>query len=181
ITKKIDTYTRADGTVGVRTNSFTYAANDLDLVLHVGPAGEQVVSNYFNNAYHQPDASYDALNQATLFTYNASRQLTKIVRPSGLTTTNIYLSGGSNPGRLDKTIDIEIARTNSYTYSNGLIASHTDERGLTTTSYWDSLQRLVGVAYPNGTISNRFTLLDLASTKDRLGQWTYFGYNAIRQ
>ena len=54
-----------------------------------GPNGEQVVSNYLasGNIYHQPDASYDALNQETRFTYDANRLLTSVHRPSGLTTT----------------------------------------------------------------------------------------------
>src|SRR5207249_4488513 len=60
--------------------------------------------------------------------------------------------------------------------------SHTDERGLTTTNYWDNLQRLTGVKYPDGTTaSNRYSALDLTSTKDRLGYWSYTGYNSIRQ
>src|SRR5436190_11831335 len=45
ITQKIDTYTLANGSVGTRTNTFIYGANDFDLVLHIGPSGEQVVSN----------------------------------------------------------------------------------------------------------------------------------------
>jgi hypothetical protein len=44
------------------------------------------------------------------------------------------------------------------------------------------LQRLTSVAYPDGTtISNRYTRLDLTATKDRLGAWTYFGFDAVRR
>jgi YD repeat-containing protein len=52
---------------------------------------------------------------------------------------------------------LEIKRTNSYAYTNGLVLTHTDERGLTTTNYWDDLQRLTRVDYPNGSISNIYT------------------------
>ncbi len=115
-TEEISTYTRTDGSVGLRTNVFIFAQNGIDLLRHVGPQGEQVVSNYFNNSYHQPDKSYDALNQETLYTYNTNRQLTSFHGPSGLTTTNIYFANGNATNRLDQTIDLEIGRTNSYTY-----------------------------------------------------------------
>ena len=62
----METYTKSDGSIGTRANSFAYGANAVDMTLQIGPQGEQVVSNYFN-AYHQPLASYDALNQATLY------------------------------------------------------------------------------------------------------------------
>jgi RHS repeat-associated protein len=167
-----------------RTNTFTYAANNIDLTLHVGPDSGQVVSNYFN-AYHQVLASYDALNQETAYTYDGNtRVLTSITRPTGLSTTNIY--DGNN--RLQKTIDLQISRTNSYTwYASGDVESHTDERGLSVTNYWDGLHRLVATKYPdNTTVSNFYTvgatkILDLTATKDRLGWWTYFGYDALRR
>ena len=181
-TNTVETYTQPDGSIGLRTNTFIYAANGNDLVLYLGPQNEQVVSNYFGSAYHQPDASYDALNQETRYTYNASRQLTSRKGSGGLTTTNIYFPSGSSLGHLDKTIDLEIKRTNSYTYLNGLVYSHTDERGLTVTNYWDNLQRLTGEKYPDGTTtSNRYTALDVTARKDRLGNWAYTGFNAIRQ
>ncbi|HEX5221928.1 MAG TPA: hypothetical protein VFZ59_20365, partial [Verrucomicrobiae bacterium] len=181
-TKMVETYTQPNASIGTRTNTFTYAGNGVDLVLHIGPQGEQVVSNYFGNAYHQVDASYDALNQETKFTYNASRQLTSIHTPGGLTTTNIYFTSGDAEDRLQKTIDLEINRTNSYTYSGDLVYSHTDERGLTVTNYWDGLSRLTGRKYPDGTTtSNIYTALDITATKDRMGFWSYAAYNGIRQ
>jgi RHS repeat-associated protein len=180
-TREIATYTKPDGSTGLRTNTYTFSMDNIDFVQQIGPTGEQVVSNYFNG-YHQPLASYNALNEATLFTYDANHLLIKVVRPSGLTTTNIYFPSGPNINRLDTTIDLEINRTNSYTYTSGLIYSHSDERGLKTTNYWDNLERLIGVAYPDGsTISNRYTVLDITASKDRLNQWSYFGYNSVRQ
>jgi len=181
-TNIVETYTQPNGAIGLRTNQFVYAANGLDLVLHIGPQGEQVVSNYFGNTYHQVDASYDALDQATRYTYNGYRQLTSLKTPAGLTTTNLYFTSGDALNRLDKTIDLEINRTNAYTYAGDLVYSHTDERGLTVTNYWDGLSRLTGRKFPDGTtLSNRYTALDLTATKDRLGYWAYTGYNGIRQ
>ena len=47
-------------------------------------------------------------------------------------------------------------------------------------------QRLRGIRYPDGTTISNFysdsiTPLDLTAIKDRLGHWTYFGYNPVRQ
>ncbi len=179
----VETYSQQyNTTVDLRTNAYSYAANNLDLLQQIGPLGEQVVSNYVSNSFHQPDISYDALDQATHYAYNSDRRVTSLSLPSGLTTTNIYLTSGSDSGLLATTIDLQINRTNSYTYTSGLVYSHTDERGLATTNTWDNLQRLTSVTYPDGTyISNTYTNLDLAATKDRLGNWKHYGYNSIRQ
>ncbi|HEX5218590.1 MAG TPA: hypothetical protein VFZ59_03395, partial [Verrucomicrobiae bacterium] len=180
-TKMVETYTQPGGNIGTRTNTFTYAGNGIDLVLHIGPQGEQVVSNRFNG-FHQVTNSFNALNELTEYTFNANRQLTSIRTPGGLTTTNIYFSSGASEDRLDKTIDLEINRTNSYTYSGDMVDSHTDERGLTVTNYWDGLARLTGRKYPDGTTtSNIYTALNVTATKDRMGFWSYASYNGIRQ
>jgi RHS repeat-associated protein len=180
----IATYTAPNGTATFRTNTFAYAANDIDLLQQIGPNSEQVVSNYFSpgNTFHRPDASYDALNQPTAYYYNANRQLAGMVSASGLTTTNFYLTSGASINFLATNIEIEISRTNSYTCNNGLVYSHTDERGVITTNYFDALQRLTGMGFPDGTTtSNLYTALDLTAAKDRLGNWTRFLYNSIRQ
>jgi RHS repeat-associated protein len=182
VTNDVSTYSQPSGAIGLRTNVFTFATNNIDLLLHTGPLGEQVVMNRYLSTQHQPDASFDALNQETRYTYNANHQVVTVSYPTGLTTSNIYFTGGAAVNQLQTTIDIEIGKTNSFTYANGLVFTHTDERGLTTTNLWDNLQRLVGVAYPDGTASsNIYTLLDLTDTEDRLGNWTHYGYNAIRQ
>jgi len=184
VTNLIATYTAPSGSVALRTNLIIFAANGIDLLQTIGPNQEQVVSNYFaaGNVYHQPDASYDALNQQTLYTYSANRLLTSIQRPSGLTTTNLYFTSGTAVNRLQTTIDLEISRTNAFTHASGLVQSHTDERGLVTTNFWDNLQRLTGIRYPDSsTVSNIYTALDRTAAKDRLGYWSYFGFNPLRQ
>src|SRR6266540_4071716 len=100
-----------------------------------------------------------------------------------MTTTNVYFTSGTSANRLDKTIDVEITRTNAYTYlSNGLVQTHTDERGLARTFTYDNLERVTGSSYPDGTTtSNRYTALDVTAIKDRLNYWTYFGFDSIRR
>ncbi len=73
-------------------------------------------------------------------------------------------------------------RTNAFTYTNGLVLTHTDERGLTTTNTWDNLQRLTKVAFPDGTSTTyTYSNLDLVQITDRLGFVTSYVYNSIRQ
>jgi RHS repeat-associated protein len=184
VTQTIGTYSKTDGSVGLRTNNLYYAANNVDLLQWLGPNNEQVVSNYFSagNVYHQPDATYDALSQSTSYLYNGNRQVMRVISPASLTTTNTYFSSGTYANWLSSSVDVDISRTNSYTYANGLVYSHTDERGLITTNTWDNLQRLTGTTFPDGTtISNQYTALDMTGTKDRDGNWTRFLYNALRQ
>ena len=99
---------------------------------------------YDNN--HQVLFRTNALGEVTSYTYNATEQVTSITLPNGLVTTNLY----GNNGFLAQQIVVGFS-TNSYTYTNGLVYTHTDERGLTTTNTWDALQRLTQVAYPDGT------------------------------
>jgi YD repeat-containing protein len=183
--QEISTYSLPNGNVALRTNTFYYGTNDVDLYQWVGPNNEQVVSNYFStgNTFHKPDASYDALGQQTTFTYNSYGQVTQISRPTGLATINIYAAAGPGINRITNTTELQISRTNVYTYyPDGLINTHTDERGLTTTMFWDNLQRPTGVSYPDTTTtSNLYTALDLTGVKDRLGNWTSYQYNALRE
>src|SRR5439155_8109243 len=148
---------------------------DIDLLRVVGPRGE-TNAQFDYNGNHQVLAETNAVGDVTTFTYDSESRLTSVRTPSLLTTTNIYGAGG----RLATTIDIEIGRTNNFIWTNGLVYTHTDERGLTTTNTWDALQRLTGATDSRGSISNRYTFLDLTATKDRLGNWTYFAYNSIR-
>jgi YD repeat-containing protein len=85
----------------------TSRANNIDLLQEVGPNVEQVIRNYFasGNSLHLPDASYDALNQETLYSYNTYGQLTGIQRPGGLVTTNVYFTSGDDVSRLAYTYD----------------------------------------------------------------------------
>jgi YD repeat-containing protein len=187
VTQDTSTYSKTDGTVGLRTNTYNYAGNNVDLVQWVGPNGEQVVSNYFNG-YHQPLASSDALNQLTTFTYNGNQQLTSRTGPSGLIVTNTFYPSGTYQDWLLSRVETDgtlTFHTNGYTYANGLVASRADERGLVVSNFWDNLERLTGIRYPEGTnfstMSNVFTCLDLTATKDRLDHWSYAGFNSVRQ
>ena len=73
--------------------------------------------------------------------------------------------------------------SNIFTWnSDGTLRSHSDARNLAVTNYWDALHRLTGVLYPDGTTaSNVYTYLDVTAVKDRMTNWTFYGYNALRE
>ena len=175
-TNIISTWTQPDGSVGTRTNSYVYADNGQDLLATIRADGVTSAS-YGYNSNHQVLFQTNALGEVTRSTYNSNEQRTSTILPSGFVTTNIY----GTDGFIAQQIAIGFS-TNSFTYTNGLVYNHTDERGLTVTNTWDALQRLTKVSYPDGTsISYSYKNLDLAKVVDRLGHTTSYGYNAIRQ
>jgi YD repeat-containing protein len=78
-------------------------------------------------------------------------------------------------------IDLEINRTNTFTYTNDLVYTHTDERGLSTTNAYDSLNRLTNSANPLGAITYLYSKLDVVQVKDRMGFTNSFAYDAVRR
>jgi RHS repeat-associated protein len=171
----INTYTSGGG-IALRTNLFTCAANHIDVLTATNALGVLTSSNVFNGN-HQVLTNIDALGEKTVYIYNASNQVSSITRPNGLVTTNIFNPDNS----LAQQIVIGFS-TNTFTYTNDLVLTHTDPRGLNITNFWDNLNRLTGMLYPDGSsISNIFTFLDLTATRDRLGNWTYFAYDSMRR
>jgi len=183
VTLEASTYSVGQ-TVALRTNTYIYSGDGMDLLQAVGPDG---VTNaaYAYNGNHQILFATNALGEVTGYTYNNNGQITSITLPSGLITTNIY----DGNGWLITTCDYAIEngstvyfRTNSYTYSKGLVHTHTDERGLTTLNTWDALQRLRRVDFPDGTfITNSYDKLDLWRVVDRMGHVDACGHDSMRR
>ena len=119
------------------------------------------------------------IGQTIAFTFTNFNRITSIQLPSGLTTTNIYNSGGF----LDHTTDVQINRTRGYAYStNGMPSTYTNELGLVVNLFWDNLLRLAGASFPDGTtISNVYTALDVTAQKGTaLVIGVPFGYDGLR-
>jgi RHS repeat-associated protein len=174
-TNVINTYS-VSGTVYTRTNRYVYASNGNDLLLSIGPDG---VTNaaYSYDSNHQVLFMTNALGEVIGYTYNANEQITNITQPNGLVTANIYDVNGFLAQQIITGIS-----TNSYTYTNGLVYTHTDERGLITTNTWDALERLTSTFYPDGSyVSNVYTFLDRTAAKDRMGNWTTYIYDSMRR
>jgi YD repeat-containing protein len=130
--------------------------------------------------------NWNALNEMTLYAYNAKGQLTNLNRPSGLQTAYLYFSTGTYAGWLDKTIDYEVVsgsnqyyRTNVYDTANRLVSVR-DSFGAVTNTYNNQslittasnvLDRLSSVSYDRG---DRVT-----SRTDANGLTTGFGYDDL--
>jgi RHS repeat-associated protein len=125
-----------------------------------------------------PNYATNGVNEVTTLAWTFGDRLAGTKTPAGLTTTNLY--NGNN--QLWKTVDIEIGRTNSLGYyTNNLIATITNELELVVNITWDNLIRPTSVLFPDNTyISNRFDRLDLGGSRDRLGNWTSYGYDGAR-
>jgi RHS repeat-associated protein len=135
----------------------------------------EIVSSYVRVV---PDRVTNGLGEVAVFALTGPDRVTEVQWPSGLTTTNVYNSSNF----LTQTIDLQIHRTNSFAYStNGLPSVWTNALGLPVNLSWDNLLRLTSVSFPDSTtISNVYTNLDLGARKDRLGHWTYFGYDRLQ-
>jgi RHS repeat-associated protein len=179
----ISTYSSSGGVV-LRTNIFTYDANGVDLLTSTDASTVRISSNSYNG-FHEVLTNFNALNEMTVYTYNSVEQVTSITRPSGLVTTNIYATNNL----LTTTFEYATTgggttyyRTNSYAYTNDLVYTHTDERGLTTINTWDNLQRLLRTDFADGTyITNTYSKLDFVKLVDRLGFPATFGYDSMRR
>lgn len=176
VTTNITTYS-SGGAVALRTNTFVYASNNIDRIMAYNAAGVLVSSNSFNTN-HKVLVHYNVLNEQTTFAYNDNQQLASVLSPTGLLTTNIY---DAPTHQLSTAIGVGYA-TNTFTYTNDLVQTHTDSRGLTTANTWDALNRLTSITYPDGSyVSNVYTKLDLTATRDRLANWTDFGYDNLQR
>lgn len=155
-----------------------YATNGLGQVIsNTYTAGGNPVTIYDNWIGTTGDSNSDYGNFVATF-FPGYSKVSSTTSVAGLTTTNFYNANGF----LTRTIDLQIGRTNSFGYTtDGLIGSLTNELGLNLSAAWDSLLRLTSVQYPDGTsISNIYGKLDLTAKQDRLGHWTYYGYDGAR-
>jgi RHS repeat-associated protein len=176
VLNNVSTYS-SNNTVALRTNIFTYdSTNGIDLLTITNAMGTLVSSNAYDTN-HEVVTNYDALSEMTVFAYNTNKQIIGVTFPNGLVISNQY---GAD-GYISQQVLVGFS-TNSFTYTNALLLTHTDPRGLTTTNTWDSLNRLTSVVFPDGTyISNAYSTLDLGAQKDRLGNWTQFQYDNMRR
>jgi len=175
------TYYNNDSSSATYSNFFD--ASGTILQYETGPRGEltrgygyhPVITNLLTSVTN-------AVGDVIRYTHDPdSLKVTSITFPGGMLRTNIYYASGSNQGFLAQQIDVGF-RTNSFAYTNGNLWVQTNELGLVTTYAYDNLNRLVSTAFPDGTtISNIYDKLDMVAVKDRLNQWTRYGYNAVQQ
>jgi RHS repeat-associated protein len=185
-----ESYTQTDGSLGVRTNWYHYSTNGVDLLAFTNAAGQYVNLGY--NTNHQVTLVTNALGEASQVGYDSwTRNLTSLSLRGGQTATLSYYAPGSPPtGSTNSLLQSITVQPQNLTnqiadYTGGLPrvvqTSGTGLPALTVTNFWDGLNRLTGTAFPDGTtVSNTYDRLYLGATKDRLGHWTRYGYDALQ-
>jgi RHS repeat-associated protein len=176
------TYYSNGGNPQATYNSF-YDSSGTILQYETGPRGELTRGYGYDPIVPALlDFVTNAVGDSIRYTHDlATLKVTSITFPTGLVRTNIYYSSGPEAGFLEIQSDIGF-RTNSFAWLNGDMVAKTNELGLVTTYSYDSLNRLTGAAYPDGTTtSNVYNNLDVVGVKDRLNQWTLYNYNSLRQ
>ena len=168
-----------------RTHTYLFATNNIDIVstrLQTGSLDVLESSNVVNS-YHQVVTNYNALGEMTRYEYNSERQMTGAYYPDGLRKDYTYGTNGFLASVVDRDTAGDIYfHTNSYTWTNGYLLTHTDAHGLTVTNMWDALGRLTKVSFPDGTsINHSYEKLDRVKTVDRLGYTQGYAYNGFRE
>jgi RHS repeat-associated protein len=181
-TNIVDTYSAGYGAqVQTRTNTYIYdPSNGIDLLQVIGPLGETLMG-YAYDSNHDVIRMTNAVGEVTSYTVDSSGRLTSTHTPAGLTTTNIYFASGAYTNYLEQAIDIQIDRTNTYSYANDLVYIYTNELGLIATNIYDNLQRLTNTSDSRGAISYVYSNLDLVKITDRMGFTNTFEYDADRR
>src|SRR5260370_14994427 len=72
---------------------------------------------------------------------------------------------------------VDSGQFSAVAYTNGLVWTTSNERGVTMTNAYDVLMRLINSSDPRGTVSSTYTNLDLISAVDRMGHVSTFGYD----
>jgi len=177
VTNLVESWSSPGGTLGTRTRSYTYAANGIDLVAHNGP-NNNLIAGFGYNSYHQVTTRTNAVGEITSFSYDNIGRLAQQTTPAGLATTYSY----GTSGRLAVVSRQPVGGSESFTWQNGRVRTHTDARGWMRTFSWDALGRLTRVEYPGGTHhSYLYNKLDLWKVTDRLGHITKFEYDSMRR
>jgi RHS repeat-associated protein len=172
--------TRTDP-VGRRT-SYTYAANDIDLLTVRNTTGSlnDLLSTYGNyTAQHRPQTVTDAAGQTTTMTYDAAGQVLTVTNPKQEMTTYLY----NTDGQLVSVTGPVTGAITSYTYDlQGRVRTVTDADDYTITTDYDVFNRPTRVTYPDGTYEETtYSRLDRATARDRLGRITRYYYDALRR
>jgi RHS repeat-associated protein len=199
-TLKTETY--GDGST-TRNNRYSYANNDLDLISESAESASEtnLLATYAYNSRHQITTqtvyASSNLSYTTSWAYDSSNRVSTVQNPAGLVSVFSYNADNRLTNVVDRDGSGNPVRANAFTWSgtNWCVQSHTDARGLTRTFGWDRLGRLTNVAYPDSTSlvysyelppgygfntsGSAIPILDRTGIRDRMTNWTRFGYDRL--
>jgi RHS repeat-associated protein len=177
-----------------RVTRFTYASNNVDLVLveqKTGATAYSTIESYGTyNSQHRPASITNAAGQTWSYSYNTDGQVTAVTNPLNQVTTYNY----DALGRLASVTNANNATAITITYLTNcetenpdhincdLPISITDSEGRTVSYSRDALDRVRVITYPDSTVDQfNYTNLHLTSRVDRLGRTTTYSYDANRR
>lgn len=172
-----------------RTFEFLYSVNNLDLyeVRQTKGGANDLLAKATYNAQHQPLTVADASGRKTTYSYNSRGQMTSATDALGQQTTYSYDANGYLT-QIDGPLSGNYDRTEVTHDTVGRVQTVKSVQGPTSADEWtvsyayDVLDRLTQVTYPDGsTQATTYYRLDPSRSKDRLGRWTSYTYNALRQ
>jgi RHS repeat-associated protein len=178
-TNIVETYSLGYGqTPLTRTNLYIY--DGPNLIQQIGPRGE-TLAGYFYDSASQLLRATNAVGDVAYYAYDNQGRLINSKSSTGLNTDYVYNGSGEYANWVATNIDREIGRTNSFTYTNDLVYTHLDERGVTTTNTYDNFGRVISVSDPRGAITYTYSNLDLVKITDRMGFTESFVYDRLRR
>lgn len=172
------------------TNSLIYYISPVPIP--PAPPGQDTNEVVWQGTWTQPKYWTNAVQEKTEFTWDAKRRLQLVSTPAG--AAQLY-SWNATSGLLDY-IQNTAGGTNSFTWTNGLVRTHKDERGLVRTNTWDNLNRLLQTDYSSDGTSEQYSytleggatnwtggakIMEMVKGKDRNGNWSRFKYTPLRK
>jgi len=167
-----------------RTFTYTYAANNIDLLEKTQTKG---TNNDLNgkwtsyNSQHLPATYIDGSGQTTSYIYNTFGELKTLTDPGSNVWTWTYNTNGyltQIQGPLSGSNDITTFAYDGY----GRLYTATDSEGYVLTYSYDNANRLTQITYMDGTYDQIvYDKLDAVMKKDRIGRWTQDNYNSMDQ
>ena len=177
-----------------RKTSYNYSLDGIDLmsVTHSQGTGTVTLATYTYNSQHRPLTYTDAAGQTTQYVWNSVGQPSSITDALTEATSFTYYpantSGHQRNGHLYQIVGPVPANANytnitAFDYdTTGDVYSVTGPDGYNLTFTHDALDRLTKVTFPDTTyMETVYQWLDPLTTRDRLGRFTHFVYNGIRQ
>lgn len=172
-----------------RTFKLIYGTNGIDLMeMRQTRAGNNdLLGKWTYDDRRNPVTSTDASGRKTTFFYNSRGQVETATNAKNETTTYAYDANGYLT-KVDGPLAGDSDRTD-FTYDNyGRVRTATSVEGPASSDQWtrtfdyDALDRVTRITYPDSTTEEAvYSRLDLRRSKDRLGRWTQFLHNALRQ
>lgn len=163
-----------------RRLSFTYAANNIDLleIRQTTGTANELLAKYVYNSQHLPTRITDASGMVTSMSYSASGQLTEVTNARNETTRFDYNGNGYLTGITGPTQAKTIISYDGY----GRPRTITDEEGYSVTTDYDALDRPTLITYPDGSFEQIvYEKLDAVHFRDRLGRWSHTVYDSLQR